>query len=139
MSDMDLNGGARMELLLLRFGEFGALVSQALQEAAGEEFQVQNLSVLLLCRLDLEGPMRPNQIAELENLTTGGVSKLIDRMEADGLVERRRGVLATDRRSVLVVITRKGRDLARRMASALETRLTETEAFLGEIRRLLAD
>lgn len=136
---MERNGGAQVERLLLRMGELGAVVSKALQDVAGDELLVHNVSILLLCRLDLEGPMRPSQIAELENLTTGGVSKLIDRMEADGLVERRRGVLATDKRSVFVVITRKGRDLVRRMAGALESRLVETETLLKEIKQILPD
>ena len=128
-----------IEELLLHLGEFGALVSKALVDVAGDELLVSNMSVLLLCRLDLHGPLRPSQIAEMENLTTGGASKLIDRMEADGLVERRRGVLATDKRSVLVVIARKGRDMVRKMAGALSGRISETELLIKEIRQLLPE
>lgn len=92
---------------------------------------------MLLCRLDLEGPLRPAQIAELETMTTGGVSKMIDRLQEDGLVERRHGVLATDQRAVLVVITRKGRELIRKLADEIAVRLTETEIMVKEINRLL--
>lgn len=134
---MSESGGKEVERLLLRLGEFGALVSAALAEAAGGDVDVSNMSVLLLCRLDLEGPMRPNEITELEHMTSGGVSKLIDRMESDGLIERRRGVLATDQRAVLVVITRKGRDVVRRMADVIHRRLGETEVLIKEINQLL--
>lgn len=125
------------EELLLKLGEFGAYVTKALAEVAGNDLLVENISIQLLCRLDLEGPMRPSEITRLEQMTSGGVSKLIDRMEADGLIERRRGVLATDRRAVLVVITRKGRDLVRRMADVIRQRIGETEVLLKEINRLL--
>lgn len=137
MESMSESGGKDVELLLLRLGEFGAFVSKALAEAAGADVDVSNVSVLLLCRLDIEGPMRPNQITDLEHMTSGGVSKLIDRMESDGLVERRRGVLATDHRAVLVVITRKGRDVVRRMAEVIRERLGETEIVIKEINQLL--
>ena len=130
-------GGRDAEELLLRLGEFGSLVSKQLAEVAGDELLVHNSSIVLLCRLDLEGPLRPAQIAELEIMTTGGVSKLIDRMESDGLVERKRGVLATDQRAVLVVLTRKGRDLIRRLSNSMAERLAEAELMIKEINRLL--
>lgn len=125
------------EELLLRLGEFGAYVTRALAEVAGDDLLVENISIQLLCRLDLEGPMRPSEITELEQMTSGGVSKLIDRMEADGLIERRRGVLATDNRAVLVVITRKGRDLVRRLAEAFGKRIGNAEVLIKDLNRLL--
>jgi len=129
--------GREAEELLLRIGEFGSFISKKLADVAGDTLVVQNTSVMLLCRLDLDGPLRPNQIAELESMSTGGVSKLIDRLENDGLVERRRGVLAVDRRAVLVVITREGRELVRRMSDELAEYLSETEVMVKELNRLL--
>ena len=73
----------------------------------------------------------------MELMTTGGVSKLIDRMVSDGFVERKRGVLSTDQRAVLVVITRRGRDLIRRLSDEIAGRLAETELLVKELNRLL--
>jgi len=134
---MSSNDEQAAKELLLRLGEFGSFVSKRLVEVAGDDLMVQNISVMLLCRLDLDGPLRPNQLAELQDMTTGGVSKLIDRMESDGLVERRHGVLATDQRAVLVVLTRKGRDLVHQMAEVIADQLTETQAIVKELNRLL--
>lgn len=128
-----------MEELLLRLAEFGGYLNTAMWDEVDDPSLIANTSIVLLCRLDLEGPLRPNQISELEHMTTGGVSKLIDRMEQAGLVERRRGVLATDRRAVLVVITKKGRELVRRLAGVLTKRMGETEILLKELNRLVGD
>ena len=130
-------GVREAEELLLRIGEFGSYVTNTLSEVAGEAFLVNNVSIMLLSRLDLEGPMRPNQIAEFEAMTTGGVSKLIDRMEAEGLVQRKRGVLAADQRAVLVVITKSGQDLIHRIADKFAAHLSDTEVFVKELNRLL--
>ena len=130
-------GGRDAEELLLRLGEFGSLIGKQLAEVAGEELAVHNPSIMLLCRLDLYGPLRPNEIAVMELMTTGGVSKLIDRMVSDGFVERKRGVLSTDQRAVLVVITRRGRDLIRRLSDEIAGRLAETELLVEELNRLL--
>lgn len=128
-----------LEELLLRLSEFGAQISAAMAEAAATEPSiVNNIPLIVLCRLDLEGPLRPSEISELENMTTGGVSKLVDRLEADGLIERKRDVIATDKRAVLVVITTKGRYLIRRVTAALAERLDQTQVLLKEINRLLS-
>jgi DNA-binding MarR family transcriptional regulator len=130
-------GGRDAEELLLRLGEFGSLIGKQLAEVAGDELAVHNPSLMLLCRLDLYGPLRPNEIAEMELMTTGGVSKLIDRMVSDGFVERKRGVLSTDQRAVLVVITRRGRDLIRRLSDEVAGQLAESELLVKELNRLL--
>lgn len=127
----------KAEELLLRMGEFGLTVSRALSDVVEDGLEVGNMSVVTLCQLHLEGPQRPSQLAELEGMTTGGAAKLIDRMEADGLVERRRGVLAVDRRAVLVVITPKGRDVVRRMARSFASHVGDAKALIEEINALL--
>lgn len=134
---MSLSNGREAEELLLRLSEFGAFMTKKLADVAGDELVVQNVSITVLCRLDLNGPLRPNEIADLEDMTTGGVSKLLDRLESGGLIERKRGVLATDKRAVLVVITPKGRSLARRMGEVIAERLIETEVIVKELNRLL--
>jgi DNA-binding MarR family transcriptional regulator len=126
------------EELLVRMGEFGAFVSRRLSEVVGDELLVSNIAIVVLCRLDLEGPLRPNEIAELEDMTTGGVSKLLDRLESDGLVERRRGEVDADQRAVLVMITRKGRSLARKMGDVVADSLGDAAGFFEALGRAVA-
>jgi DNA-binding MarR family transcriptional regulator len=58
-------------------------------------------------------------------------------LESEGLVERKRRVLAVDKRAVFVVITRQGRELVRRMSDELAQLLAETEVMVKELNRLL--
>lgn len=123
--------------MLVRLGEFGALVTRHLSAIAEDERLVGNVPIVVLCRLDLEGPLRPNEIAELEHMTTGGISKLLDKLESDGLVERQRGAIEADQRAVLVAITPEGRSLARRMGDAFTDLLVDAEALIEGLNRAL--
>ena len=55
---------------------------------------------------------RPSALAEHLHLTPAGTTSLLDRLEAQGLVERHSGELASDRRAVLVRLTARGRRTA---------------------------
>lgn len=57
------------------------------------------------------------QLSSVLGLTHSGTVRLVDRLVADGLVER---VGAQDGRAVSLVLTRRGRDLARRVLQARE-------------------
>jgi DNA-binding MarR family transcriptional regulator len=93
--------------------------------------------LLLLSRIELDGPQRPHDLATTTGMTTGGLSKLLDRMEAFGVVHRRPGRVAGDRRAVFVDITDEGREFLRLASAELAERLPETEALVGEIVALL--
>ncbi|MBM4434495.1 MAG: MarR family transcriptional regulator [Chloroflexi bacterium] len=67
-----------------------------------------------------EGPgegLRPGELAQRVPLTRSGMTRLIDRLEERGLIERR--VCPTDRRGQLVTLTRKGRYLLARATPGL--------------------
>jgi DNA-binding MarR family transcriptional regulator len=77
------------------------------------------------------------ELAEFALVPAPSLTRLVDRMVADGLVHRR--VDPRDRRRVLVHATRRGRALHRRLAERIES---EQEAVFGgadaaETRRLL--
>ena len=55
-----------------------------------------------------DGQLTMTALAEQVTLTTGGVTRLVDRMEAAGLVERR--PCATDRRVSYAAVTAAGRE-----------------------------
>ena len=68
----------------------------------------------------VQGPaegMRPSEVAERVLLTKSGITRLMDRVEARGLIERR--ACLTDRRGQLVVLTPSGRQLLRRAAPGI--------------------
>ena len=61
-----------------------------------------------------ETGLRPTDLAERSLLTKSGITRALDRLEADALIERR--VCPSDKRGFLVVLTPKGRRLLRRSA-----------------------
>lgn len=101
------------EKLLLQLARFGTGLSRSLTAATNEPDFVTNAPVLVLCLLDLDGPTRPGVIAEVVGLTSGGTTKLLDRMEAAGLLHRAYGAIESDHRGVQVELTARGRTLLR--------------------------
>lgn len=125
--------------LLLLMAEFGQTVSQAMHAAAGEPDLAGNAPTLVLSSIDLSGPRRPSDLVKLTGLSTGGLSKLLDRMEELGAIRRERGAVSGDRRGVLVSLTDRGAELVRVLAAELEERLPATRALVEEIADVLPE
>lgn len=125
--------------LLLKLAEFGQVVSAALTEVAQHEALVSNTHIVVMCRLELHGNQRPSDIMETTGLTSGGVTKLIDRLEDAGWVERLDEGVPDDGRGVIVALTDSGREQLRAMVRVLSERLGETEVLVKEVNRLLPD
>ena len=121
---------------LVFLGRLGLDLSQSISDSLGPDL-ASNASVVTLFWLDLEGPQRPGAIQELTGLSSGGVSKLLDRLEAAGLVSRTPGAADGDRRGVQVRLTRKGRQTSRRIAVIVNGRLAELRVLVKEIDTLL--
>jgi DNA-binding MarR family transcriptional regulator len=93
-----------------------AATSHALERAAetrgglpiGEHF------LLVQVARGPETGVRPMDLAERSLLTKSGITRALDRLERDGLLERRE--CPSDKRGWLVVLTAKGRHLVRRSA-----------------------
>jgi DNA-binding MarR family transcriptional regulator len=97
--------------------------------------QLQALAVLA------GGDMRMRELAHRLGLATSTVSRLVDRLEAAGLAERRSE--RPDRRSVLVGLSEPGHDALSAVRRRLRALLRELVAGLapheqGELLRLLA-
>ncbi|MDP9265702.1 MAG: MarR family transcriptional regulator [Chloroflexota bacterium] len=76
--------------------------------------QLSDYGVLLeLARGPAEG-RRPIELASLASLTKSGLTRLVDRLETAGLVERR--ACASDQRGNLIALTARGRHVFRRAA-----------------------
>ncbi len=108
-----------------------ARLERALGSALEEQCGLSHVWFEVLLRLDQapEGTLTPTQITEALVLTSGGVTRLIDRMSAAGLVERRTSL--TDRRSTPVAITTDGR--TRLVAAAEVHALNVQELFIDPL------
>jgi len=97
--------------------------------------------ILLLLIQAEDGALRPSELAERRRLSRSGATRLIDRLDRDGLVERRS--CGTDRRGNLVTLTPKGEE-AFRKAGRVHLRGIEehvgshlTSDEMAELRRIL--
>jgi DNA-binding MarR family transcriptional regulator len=95
--------------------EVGYAFTRAMEEVAPVPELVTNSHLLVLSHIELEGPRRPRDLAGAVGMSTGGLSKLLDRMEELGVVERRRGLVDGDRRAVVVSNTELGSEMIRRV------------------------
>jgi DNA-binding MarR family transcriptional regulator len=125
------------ERLLLQFARFGTAVSRSLVEATDQPDFVTNAPILVLCLLDLDGPARPGTIAEVVDLTSGGTTKLLDRMEDAGLIHRVYGAIDSDHRGVQVELTHRGGTLLRQATAALLAHLPDASVTVKEIAFLM--
>ncbi len=74
----------------------GVMFSQAVADCVG----INNTDLESMDLLNLYGPMTPGRMAELTGLSSGGVTRLIDRLERAGYV--RRDADPADRRRVII-------------------------------------
>ena len=75
---------------------------------------------------------------EFSGLTSGGVTKAVSRLEDVGLVARRYGAFAEDRRGVAISLTPKGEALVGSFARELGVCISEAGPLIKEMSRLLA-
>jgi DNA-binding MarR family transcriptional regulator len=76
-----------------------------------------------LATVDRHGPLTPSELAERERVQRPTVTRVLCRLEEEGLVER--AADPADRRSALITVTPAGRAL-------LEAGRTRKDAFLSE-------
>ena len=123
--------------LLMLLAEFGSTVSRAMAAVVPEPELVGNAPLLVLSHIEVHGPQRPNDLAAATGMTSGGLSKLLDRMEDLGVVHRERGSVRDDKRAVVVGLTDHGHELMRAITEELAAHLPQTKAIVGEIRALV--
>jgi DNA-binding MarR family transcriptional regulator len=124
---------AAVERLLLLMADYGRVAAASMREVAPDPELVSTGSLLVLCSLDVDGPCRPGVLQDVTGLSSGGVSKLLDRMEKAGVVKRTYGGVAGDNRGVLVSITRRGRALTSRVTGAVASRLPDARSLVKAI------
>jgi DNA-binding MarR family transcriptional regulator len=112
-------------------GRMGAAGGAYLGEVTQEVGLLAPRSRIALAALLADGPRRPGQLADVLDLTSGGLTYLVDQLEADGLVERSYGLLPEDRRAVVIQLTGHGAALARRVVAILGRHARETGEALA--------
>jgi DNA-binding MarR family transcriptional regulator len=85
--------------------------------AAGEMTHGQ---IRALFKLDVKGEATAGELAKAAELSPASMSSMLDHLERDGIVERRRS--DSDRRVVVVSLTAQGRDLLERKRDAWRAR-----------------
>ncbi len=85
------------------------VLAREMEDETGLPFE-HYVILLTLARADDE-TVRPSELADTLPITRSGVTRLIDRLEGDGIVERRS--CATDGRGRVVGLTPAGRDVFR--------------------------
>ena len=113
-----------------------AAVSKRVQEAFAAD-ELPPLSWFeALCAIEdnPQGPPRMSELAELLTLSRGGITKIADRLQDAGLLER--VALPEDRRSLRVQLTPAGRTLLAQMKRVYEHELEQHLAALTPKRAL---
>ena len=128
---------ARGQRILVLLGAFGYQTHAALVEQFGDLEVVGNAQVLAICELALRGSLRPRDIQAAAGMTSGGTTKLLDHLETLGLIERAYGRTPGDRRGVAISLTSDGRDVASRMAAAIESRIDLVRSLSNELSKLV--
>lgn len=131
-------------LLLEAHSQLTRLLDADLQDSDG--ISLQTFEVLLRISRSEWGRLTMSELADGVSLTTGGVTRLADRLENDGLVQR--VSCPTDRRVVHLALTDLGRStlstalthhlesLERRVASRISAKDTAVfNRVLDELRR----
>lgn len=111
--------------LITCVSRLGLLLVEAVAGAPDAAPSIEYTSVLVLCHAELEGGCRPGGLMDLLDLSSGGVTKLLDRLEADGLVRREYGSVDADRRAVVVTATAQGRRVMLRALTRVARHLDE--------------
>jgi DNA-binding MarR family transcriptional regulator len=118
--------GARAQLtrphaqqLLVSLGAIGQRLTDSLAASLGDLDLTGNAPVLVVCDLKLRGPLRPRDLQEVTGLTSGGMTKVLDRLEEAELIRRSFGRVPGDRRAIVVSLTPGGERAADTMADAI--------------------
>ena len=122
----------RAHRILLIFARAGAAVTEALHSRLGPEYG-SNVEILTISSLDLMGPQRPADILALTGMSSGGVTRVLDRLEEAGLMVREFGRVPGDRRGTRLVLTPEGHRIASELAAGLTSRMDVIREAITEL------
>lgn len=122
-------------LFLEAFGAVSALIERELQHAAG--ISGHEFGVLLRLARTPGNHLRMTDLADGAGLSTSGMTRLVDRLEAGGFVER--ATCPDDRRGLEAVLTSNGKKLVDKVLPAHLASLEKhiSEPLCGKLDQLL--
>jgi DNA-binding MarR family transcriptional regulator len=126
--------------LLTAFTSVSTILADEMAAATG--LTLERYEILLMLSQAEDGTMRPSELAENRRLSRSGATRLVDRLERDGLVERRS--CGTDRRGRFVTLTPEGEQTFRKAGRVHLRGIEEhvgshlTSDQLAELREALA-
>jgi MarR family transcriptional regulator, 2-MHQ and catechol-resistance regulon repressor len=135
----DLVDDPRITAMGLFAEAYTGLTGRLAGQIAEHGLALIEFEVLIRLSRSPEGQLRMTDLSTQTSLTTSGVTRVVDRLERDGLV--RRTACPSDRRSSYTVITRTGRE---RLASILPGHLDLIDQWFtgllapGQLTSLLA-
>lgn len=103
--------------LLLGLTEFSYVLNKELQSRIAP-LPDENVDLIVMLLLSIEGPKRPTELRKRTRLSSGGMTKVIDRLEAAGLVSRDRRAIDNDNRAVVIELTAAGERTVESVASS---------------------
>jgi DNA-binding MarR family transcriptional regulator len=104
------------------------LASRRIQGALGRQLGLSDPELLVLAHLEVRGELTPSRLGALLDLSSGGITALLQRLERDGYVTREPH--PTDRRSSMIRSTPKAAD---RRAEALAPVADTVDALLASL------
>ena len=109
-----------------RIARIGADITQAVASPYGADEPTPGKATVVLCAAASPDGTRPRDLLALTDLSSGGVTMLLDRLESAGLIQRTNG-RPPDRRAVTIRITDLGRH-------DLDSRLDRASDHLDQLR-----
>jgi DNA-binding MarR family transcriptional regulator len=88
-------------------------MARRMRQEAGDELSPSMTAAL--ATIERHGPLAPSRLAEFERIKRPTVTRVLHRLEEEGLVERSED--PTDRRSAVVCVTKEGAALLKKLRS----------------------
>jgi DNA-binding MarR family transcriptional regulator len=122
---LDVLGDERLTLIGLLAEAFAGIEVRGARQLAEHHLSTVEFEVMIRLARSPEGLLRMSDLSAQTSVTTSGVTRVVDRLQDRGLVDRQ--ACATDRRATYAVVTDRGRAL---LAEALPGHLELVEALL---------
>jgi MarR family 2-MHQ and catechol resistance regulon transcriptional repressor len=127
-ADLDRRQASTLKLWVVLARAYAAIEAQAAADIGRHGLTLTEFGILEA--LYHKGPMLLGEVQRKVLVSSGGITYLVDRLEAQGLVKRQPS--PEDRRARYAALTRKGEQLIRRVFPEHARRLTQVLGGLNE-------
>jgi DNA-binding MarR family transcriptional regulator len=128
---------ARGQRILLDLIDLGRHAGGAVAARLSDREHVNNTDIAVVCQLAVTRPRRPRDLMLASGLSSGGMTRLLDRLEQAGIVARAVREVPADRRAIVISLTPEGRRMATDMGLAVEDARDRMRTIIADISALL--